>query len=83
MCVSLPGQVMTIERGTAEVESLGTRRRLSLIARPDARVGDWVLFGAGLVLEVVSAEEAAEVIAAFDEIERAMAPAIPTRAPGR
>lgn len=73
MCLSLPGRVVALDGFVAEIDSLGQRRRASILAQPDVRAGDWVLFEAGLVLRIVSREEAADITATLEEFEAALA----------
>lgn len=73
MCLSLPGRVVTLDGPVAEIDSLGQRRRASILAQPDVKLGDWVLFEAGLILRIVSMEEAADITATLEELEAALA----------
>ena len=66
MCVTYPGQVLEISEGMALVEIDHQRRRASLVIVPEATVGDWVIVGAGTVLEIVDPTEAAEILAILD-----------------
>ena len=68
MCVSLPGRVVSIRNGMALVETVGVQRRCNGLAYPELQPGDRVLVHAGLVVEVVSEEQARETEAAFAEL---------------
>ncbi len=61
MCMSLPGRVLRLDGGMAEVESGGRRRWCNALMVPEANPGDWVLTHTGLVVSVISPEEAAAV----------------------
>lgn len=68
MCMSVPGRVVTIEDGSAEVERGGRRYQCNALLVPEARPGDWVLTHASLVVSVITEEEAAEIEAVVREI---------------
>ncbi|MGZ9161040.1 MAG: HypC/HybG/HupF family hydrogenase formation chaperone [Candidatus Limnocylindrales bacterium] len=61
MCLSYPGQVLSIDDGEALVQTEGRRRRASTLACPEVVVGDWVIVGAGSVLTRLAPADAAEV----------------------
>lgn len=61
MCIAFPGRVLAVEEADAIVEIDGRQRRASLRMRADVAVGDWVLVGAGSVLRLLDAREAAEI----------------------
>ena len=46
---------------------MGQQRRASILALPEVKVGDWVLFEAGLVHEVITSDEAADITQALEE----------------
>ena len=68
MCVSLPGTVVSIRDGMALVETVGMQCRCNALAYPELEPGDWVLLHAGLVVELLSEEQARETEAAFAEL---------------
>jgi hydrogenase expression/formation protein HypC len=68
MCLSLPGEVVTVRDAVAEVETLGMRRWCNALLFGELSVGDRVLVHAGLIVQVLSAEEAREMEAAFAEL---------------
>jgi hydrogenase expression/formation protein HypC len=51
MCLTFPGRVVTLDEDGATVELEGRPRRASTLVVPDVEVGDWVLVGAGTILE--------------------------------
>ncbi len=60
--------MLKIEAGQAEVLWSGRPVWFNSLAAPDATVGDWVLVHAGLVLSVITQEEAREMEALLEEI---------------
>ncbi len=61
MCMSLPGRVVRLDGAMAEVEARGRRRWCNALLVPEASPGDWVLTHTGLVVSVISPEDAAAV----------------------
>ena len=72
MCLMMPGQVMSVDGQTCEVEIAGQRDRASMMLEPDLQVGDWVLVNSGTVVRVLDEDQAAEMSQAFGVL---MAPA--------
>jgi hydrogenase expression/formation protein HypC len=70
MCLAVPGRIVEKEEGVGVVDVRGNRLRAGLALVPDAEVGDWVLLHAGFAITQVTAEDAAETNALFDEMER-------------
>ena len=68
MCVSLPGTVVSIRDGIALVETVGIQRRCNALAYPELEPGDRVLLHAGLVVRVLTDNEAREAEAVFAEL---------------
>lgn len=68
MCVSLPGRVVSLGGGMALVETAGVQRWCNALAYPELEPGDRVLLHAGLVVEVLSEEQARDTEAAFAEL---------------
>ncbi len=70
MCVAIPGTVTEVNReeNTAVVDFHGNKvnARSGLV---DVKCGDRVLVHAGLIIQVMSGEEAAEIEDLFDVIE--------------
>ena len=70
MCIAAPGRVVSIEGSFAEVDFKGNLFRVNIgIVEPN--VGDYVLVHAGCAIEVMSRDNAQELLALFDEIEEA------------
>ena len=62
MCVTSPARVLAVDGATALVDLDGTTRRASLVLVPEVMVGDWVIVGAGTVLELLEDDDAREVM---------------------
>lgn len=68
MCVAIPGKVVAINDGEAEIDVLGVRRRAGAMLVPDLAVGDYVLMSAGMIVQVMDESEAEASIALFREL---------------
>jgi hydrogenase expression/formation protein HypC len=69
MCISLPGTVVAVQGPAALIETAGTGRWCNALLHPDLGPGDRVLVHAGLVVEVLSSEQAREIEQAFAELD--------------
>lgn len=72
MCISVPAQIVTIEGDFAEVSVNGALFRAGLQLVEDPRVGEYVLLHAGFALQKISAEEAAQTLLLWNELEQAV-----------
>ena len=70
MCLAVPGQIVEMADAIGVVDVRGNRMRAGLALVPDARVGDWVLLHAGFAITQITADDAAETNALFDQMER-------------
>lgn len=70
MCISLPGKVVTVRGPAALVETAGTSRWCNALLQSGLEPGDRVLVHAGLVVQVLSPEQAYEIENAFAELAR-------------
>jgi hydrogenase expression/formation protein HypC len=61
MCVTAPARVLAVDGDFAAVDLDGVSRHASLVLLPEVKVGDWVLVGAGLVLETLTEAEVLEL----------------------
>ena len=68
MCVSLPGRVLSVRDHMVLVETAGIRRWSNALMYPEIEPGDAVLVHAGLVVSVLTLDEARDVEAAFAEL---------------
>lgn len=68
MCVAAPGKITAIDGTTATVE-YNTNKINANIGIVNAKVGDWVLVHAGLVIQVLGEDEAQSMLELFQELE--------------
>ncbi|NLJ32130.1 MAG: HypC/HybG/HupF family hydrogenase formation chaperone [Clostridiales bacterium] len=68
MCVAMPGKVIRLDSGVAEVDFSGNRVRAQagLVA---VKPGDYVLVHAGCILQVISKQDRDSLADLFEEIE--------------
>ena len=71
MCLAVPTRIQSIEGDAAVVEIGGVERTISLALTPEAQVGDYVIVHTGFAISVLDAEEAAETLRLFAELEAA------------
>lgn len=69
MCISLPGKVVAVRGPAALIETAGTGRWCNALLHPDLEAGDRVLVHAGLVVQVLSPEQARDIEDAFAELD--------------
>lgn len=67
MCVAAPGKVIEINDNTAVIDYNGNKVNANK-GIVDAKVGDWVLVHAGLIIQVISDDEAQNMIDIFNEL---------------
>lgn len=68
MCVAVPGKVMKIEDGVAEVDFSGNLVR-AMTGLVNVKVGDYALVHAGCIIQIMKPEEALEIQALFEEVQ--------------
>jgi len=68
MCLAVPMKVIEVTGATALVEQAGVTRSVRVDFLPELAMGDYVLVHAGLAIERVDAEEAAETLRLLKEI---------------
>lgn len=68
MCLAVPMQVRETDGQVAVVEQEGVTRRIRVDFTPNVGVGDYVLVHAGIAIEKVDAEQAAETLRLIKEI---------------
>lgn len=75
MCLAVPGRIESVfeEAGLrmARVDFGGVRQRVCLETLPEAVAGAWVLVHAGMALQTLDAEAAAESLRLLAEAARA------------
>ena len=73
MCLAIPGEIVEIDDTTAVIDYGGVRKRASIMALPDANVGEMVIVHAGFVISKIDRDEAQKTLLAFKELEEAIA----------
>lgn len=68
MCVAAPGRIVEIIDNNAKIE-YSTNITTASLGIVDARVGDWVLVHAGLVIQVLPEDEAEYMKKLFEDLE--------------
>ncbi len=68
MCISIPARVVSIDGQQAELDVMGTRRKASTLMLPEIQVGDYVLTSAGMIVDILSPDEAQISIALFKDL---------------
>ncbi|WP_164930679.1 HypC/HybG/HupF family hydrogenase formation chaperone [Aquifex aeolicus] len=70
MCLAIPSKVVEVyEDGTALVDTLGVKRKISLELMPEpVNVGDYVLVHVGFAIQKLDEEEALKSLELFEEI---------------
>lgn len=68
MCVAAPGKIIEIHEQDATIQYASniTHANIGIV---DAKVGDWVLVHAGLVIQVLPEDEANYMINLFKDLE--------------
>lgn len=69
MCVASPGKIIEINGDTAVVDYSGNKTNATL-GIVDAKIGDWVLVHAGLVIQVLPDDEAQYMRELFNDLEQ-------------
>lgn len=71
MCIPLVGRVLTVEENLASVELMeGQVAQANHALHPDVAVGEYVLLDRGLIVEVIDAEQANEILSFYTEMEQ-------------
>lgn len=68
MCLAVPGEIIEIEGNNARVDFGGAEREVQLDLVDDASEGDYVLVHVGYAIQILSPEEAEEMIESWNEI---------------
>lgn len=67
MCVAAPGKIIEINNDTAVIDYNGNKVRAD-IGIVDAKIGDYVLVHAGLIIQVLPEDEAKNMLELFEEL---------------
>lgn len=67
MCVAAPGKVVEINGDTAVIDYNGNKVNASK-GIVDVKIGDWALVHAGLIIQILPADEAQNMIDIFNEL---------------
>ncbi len=68
MCIAIPGKIISIDHTKAKVDFNGNRIDVN-VGLIDPKVGDYVLVHAGCAIEVMSKDQALELIELFRDLE--------------
>ncbi len=68
MCVAAPGEIVELDGRNAVIDYSGNRVHANA-GIVDCKVGDRVLVHAGMIIQVLSNEEAEDIKNLFDELE--------------
>lgn len=70
MCLAIPSKVVDIyEDGTAVVDTMGVRRKVSIeLLQDEVDVGDYVLIHVGFAIQKLDEEEALKSLELFEEM---------------
>ena len=60
MCLSIPGKIISIEGGIADIDIAGNVYKAGTQIMEEVEVGDFVLIHSGFIIQKLSEEEAAE-----------------------
>lgn len=82
MCVAIPSLVLSVDGGSATLDSAGRQRKASTLLIPDVAPGEWVMVAAGTIVQRLSADEAREITDALMTALR-MADVASSAPPGR
>lgn len=67
MCLAIPGRIISIEDGYAQVDYNGISNKASLRLFESARVGDCVLVHAGFVIQILDQDAGEELEKLIEE----------------
>jgi hydrogenase expression/formation protein HypC len=71
MCLAVPAELVTCDRGEAVADLHGNRVKVSTLLVPDAVVGDWVLVHAGFAIQKLDQQQMRETFAVLDDLRAA------------
>lgn len=71
MCIPLVGRVLAVEENLARVELMdGQVVQANPALYPEVTAGEYVLLDRGLIVEVIDAEQANEILSFYTELEQ-------------
>ncbi len=74
MCLPLIARILEIDRGMATVKLVGGEIvQVNTAPRPEADAGNYVLLDRGMVIDVISAEEAQEMLSFYTDLGNMLA----------
>ncbi len=73
MCLAVPMKIVELKGDTALVERDGIRRTARVNFLKDPKPGEYVMIHAGFAIERLTEEQAEEDLAAFRELQQAIA----------
>ena len=68
MCLAIPGKIIRIENGFAEIDYGGISKLASLRLIENAKIGDYALVHAGFVIQILNTDEDYELEKLFKDI---------------
>lgn len=68
MCLAVPGEVLEINENMASVDFGGAERDVRLDLLEDVSVGDYVLVHTGYAIQLLTPDEAEDMLEAWNEI---------------
>ena len=69
MCLAIPARIVELNGPRAKVELSGNVREADVSLVESPQPGDWVLLHAGFAIEKLDADDAAETLRLFAELE--------------
>ena len=70
MCLSVPGKIIAITDDKATVDYNGEQRVAGTALLPSAKVGDYVIVSAKMIMQVIPEQEAKQILAVWDEADK-------------
>ena len=67
MCLAIPGKIIALEGGVADVDFGGVVRKVN-VTMVEAVLGEWVVVHAGFAISKMDEEEALETIKLWEEV---------------
>ena len=68
MCLAIPGKIIRIENGFAEIDYGGISKLASLRLMENAKIGDYALVHAGFVIQILNPDKDYELETLFKDI---------------